>query len=1174
MKFKYIATAILALSSLFACKQLVEDVPGSTPTVKIDRPTLNVPAAASDLMVTFEANVDWTATCDVDWIQFDPKSGTRATQTMTLSVAENTVEETPRSGKITIRVEGGEPAEITIAQAAPAGPVPPGTALYNADDFKTFLELAPSFTALDETKVYNDIDLGGATIKPVSAYSGVFDGQDHKIYNFKVAADAATPGLFLSNSGTIKNVTFGSQDGKSYDGVSEIAAAEGKGGSSTGLVAVNNGLLDNVHTFAKVIFAAREGADTKFGVGGLVGTAGSTEAGPSVIQNCSNHATIETSGTIVVETSFGGVLGYIPAAGSQVLNCTNDANLSVGIKVAKVVMMGGVVGRSDVSAVFDKLVNNGDVSYVQEVAPSTWMSIGGVVGTMYKGCKLTASVNNGAVSSNNQQVVRIGGILGVMNTGGEVSGCTNKGTVVLNQADPNNNWQAAGGIVGFQEKSGNNDKDNVIKDNVNMGNVSMSIENATTHANGVGVGGILGMGSLQLSITGNTNSADVAVVNRGAGAVHAGGICGSLIRNPSETQAGDNVNTGTVSASTSDDKAATAGGVVGYIAAATGSDANAGLQVFTNDKNTGDVVCANTAGAGSIAGINGNGKLVDSKVGGTVNGTAVTDANLTALIQGSASTGTYENPTAEGSAPITGKGIKTADDLKAFMTATSYDEWMDGGVVKVLANIDASSIENFQIAEIPASLVVDGEGHSIYNIKSVSGETKTGIILVNNGTVKNLKFGTKDGLTYDGVSAVSAAEGKGGSFTGLVAENNGTLEGITTFVTVNYVAGTETAENGVSCLVGHAGESSVVKNCVNKATLNASGNTKKIVDFGTIVGFMDKAGASVTGCSNEVDLVVTMPVKMVLHIGGLIGRINNVVTVDDCHNKAAVTYDQKEAPSQWMSIGGVIGSNYNGGIITGCSNKGAVSANTLQVVRIGGIMGVLNKSGAVRDCVNEGTVNLTQAANANWQSAGGIIGFQEASQTNEKDNIISGNTNKGAVTVTVENTTAHANKVAAGGILGEGCQALDVQNNTNTAAIKVTNAAAGAVYAGGIFGALIKNKYEITSTGNVNTGSVSASTSDNAAAMAGGVVGYIAPSSGGDANTVSLTLSLEKNTGAVTCANAAAAGSIAGNNASGTLDKCIAGGSVNGTALTAANLNDLVQGSGSKGTASGTTLPQ
>ena len=1180
MKFKYIATAILALSSLFACKQMVEDVPGSTPTVKVDRPTLNVPAAASDLMVTFEANVDWTATCDVDWIQFDPKSGTRATQTMTLSVAENTVEETPRSGKITIRVEGGEPAEITIAQAAPAGPVAPGTALYNADDFKTFLELAPSFTALDETKVYNDIDLGGATINPVSAYSGVFDGQDHKIYNFKVAADAATPGLFLSNSGTIKNVTFGSKDGKAYDGVSEIAAAEGKGGSSTGLVAVNNGLLDNVHTFAKVIFVAREGAEGKFGVGGLVGTAGSTEAGPSVIQNCSNYATIETSGTIVVETSFGGVLGYIPAAGSQVLNCTNYANLSVGIKVAKVVMMGGVVGRSDVSAVFDKLVNNGDVSYVQEVAPSTWMSIGGVVGTMYKGCKLTASVNNGVVSSNLQQVIRIGGILGVMNTGGEVSGCTNKGAVVLNQADPNNNWQAAGGIVGFQEKSGNNDKDNVIKDNINTGNVSMSIENATTHANGVGAGGILGMGSLQLSITGNTNSADVAVVNKGAGAVHAGGICGSLIRNPSETQAGDNVNTGTVSASTSDDKAATAGGVVGYIAAATGSDANAGLQVFTNDKNTGDVVCANTAGAGSIAGLNGNGKLVNSQVGGKVNGTAVTTTNVTTLIQGASSTGTYENPTVVdgGGGGDTGVGIQTADDLKAFLTATDYSQWETDGVVKVLADIDASSIDNFQKAELPATVVIDGGNHKIYNITSSSSSATAGLFLVNNGTIKNLLFGTKDGLTYDGKSVIGAAEGKGGSFTGLVAENNGTLENIKTFVTINYVAVSAPAEVGVGALVGHAGATSYIKDCVNKATILATGTPTQITDFGGIVGFMDKEGATVTGCSNEADQTYSLAVKKVLHIGGVIGRINGVVTVEDCKNTGAIAYDQKEAPSTWMSIGAVIGSNYNGGIITGCSNKGAISANTLQVVRIGGIMGVLNKSGEVRNCVNEGTVTLTQEANANWQSAGGIIGFQEASKGTVDapvlDNIIVGNTNKGAVTVTVENTTTHANKVAAGGILGEGSRALSVKDNTNTAAVKVTNAAAGAVYAGGIYGALIKNPWAIETSGNVNTGAVSASTSDNAAAMAGGVIGYIAPLSGSDANTVALTLSLEKNTGAVTCANTAAAGSIAGNNASGTLDKCIAGGSVNGTALTAANLNDLVQGSGSQGTASGTTLPQ
>ena len=475
-------------------------------------------------------------------------------------------------------------------------------------------------------------------------------------------------------------------------------------------------------------------------------------------------------------------------------------------------------------------------------------------------------------------------------------------------------------------------------------------------------------------------------------------------------------------------------------------------------------------------------------------------------------------------------------------------------------------------------MVIDGGNHKIYNITSSSSSATAGLFLVNNGTIKNLLFGTKDGLTYDGKSVIGAAEGKGGSFTGLVAENNGTLENIKTFVTINYVAVSASAEVGVGGLVGHAGATSYIKNCVNKATILATGTPTQITDFGGIVGFMDKEGATVTGCSNEADQTYSLAVKKVLHIGGVIGRINGVVTVEDCKNTGAIAYDQKEAPSTWMSIGAVIGSNYNGGIITGCSNKGAISANTLQVVRIGGIMGVLNKSGEVRNCVNEGTVTLTQEANANWQSAGGIIGFQEASKASTAapalDNIIAGNTNKGAVTVTVENTTTHANKVAAGGILGEGSLALSVKDNTNTAAVKVTNAAAGAVYAGGIYGALIKNKWAIETSGNVNTGAVSASTSDNAAAMAGGVIGYIAPLSGSDANAVALTLSLEKNTGAVTCANAAAAGSIAGNNASGTLDKCIAGGSVNGTALTAANLNDLVQGSGSKGTASGTTLPQ
>ena len=1169
MNIKHLTITLLSLPLLFACSQLVEDVPVSDPVIAFGSEVVSFPAAASTATVALSSNCDWTATSSVPWIQVAPLTGTRATTAITLLVDENTVPETSRMGEVVVSGSGVS-STLTVRQGAPAGPVPPGTELYTAEDVKTFLELAKDFTASDVTMVFNDIDMGGETLSPVGLFAGNLDGQGHKIYNFRVEASGETTGLFLVNNGTIKNLIFGSSDGVKYDGVSQIAAAEGQGGSSTGLVAVNTGTIENVTNFATIKFVAQSTAASKFGVGGIVGTASLGAETASVVRNCTNKASIMASGTLVQETSFGGVVGYVNGEGTMMDNCTNDANLSISIPAKKVVMIGGVLGRTDNGGTFNKLVNNGEISYTEEDS-GTWIAIGGVVGTIYKGGILTDAVNNGAVSSNHQQVNRMGGVIAVLNTGGTISGAVNNAPVSLTQT-ANANWQAVGGILGFQEKSGNNDKDNIVTGCTNKGDITVSLENTTTHANKVGVGGIIGEGCLQLSITNNTNLGNVTVTNAAAGAVYAGGIYGALIKNSAEIEASGNVNAGKVTASTSDNAAAYAGGVVGYLAPASGGDANKVLLVLTNEKNTGEVV-GNPAIAGSIAGFNGNGKLVDSQVGGYVNGVEVTGANLATLIQGTSSTGTYENPTAlNGGGPVEGKGLKSADDLKAFLTATDYSEWSEDGVVKILTNIDASSIENFQIPEIKEGVVLDGQGHCIYNITSVSQEATTGLILINNGTVKNLFFGTKDGLTYDGVSSIGAAEGKGGFNTGLVAENNGTLENITTFVTVNYVAVKASGETGISCLVGHAGPNSVIKDCTNKATLNASGNVTQITDFGTIAGFMNQAGAQVINCVNEAKLTVTLPVKKVLHIGGLVGRINAMVTVENCQNKSEISYVQTESPSTWMSIGGVIGSNYNGGTVSGCLNTGAVSANTLQVVRIGGIMGVLNKSGSVLNCTNEGTVTLTQAANANWQSAGGIVGFQEASQTNDKDNIISGNTNKGAVTVTLENTTTHANKVGVGGILGEGSLALSVTGNTNTAAVKVTNAAAGAVYAGGIYGALIKNKQEILSSGNVNTGSVSASTSDNALAMAGGVIGYVAASSGSDANTVVLTLTGEKNTGAITCANAEMAGSIAGNNASAKLENSIAGGSVNGTALNESNLETLTQGSASKGTATGTTL--
>ena len=158
--------------------------------------------------------------------------------------------------------------------------------------------------------------------------------------------------------------------------------------------------------------------------------------------------------------------------------------------------------------------------------------------------------------------------------------------------------------------------------------------------------------------------------------------------------------------------------------------------------------------------------------------------------------------------------------------------------------------------------------------------------------------------------------------------------------------------------------------------------------------------------------------------------------------------------------------------------------------------------------------------------------------------------------------------MSAAGIIGIGCLDVDVTNNTNKGAISIENKADGDAFCGGIMAMAIVT--DVKMSGNVNSGAVSCKTSDDAKSCAGGVVAD-AGRYPGKSDVTTVTVTGDKNTGAVTCGNAAMTGSIAGLNL-GTLKDCLAGGSVNGTKLTADNLGTLTQGSASTGSAEGTTL--
>ena len=629
MKFKSIICVAAALAALAGC-QKPEPTPEAVSSVSVGTKSLTASYEGETKTVALTANCEWNASASVGWIAVTPASGNGAT-TLSVSVSEN--EGDARDGKVTITSKDGKAsAEVLVSQAGkptegPDTPEPQGNTIKNLEELTQFLANAGSVPADEEWSLAADIDCGKATIAPIPAFAGILDGKNHKVYNFAVVSKEATAGLFLTVSGTIKNVILGSKDGEAWDNFSSVAfdseAAEAN--HIGGVCAELSGTLENVKSFTKVTMVINNTAVS--GIGGLVGRITS----PATIKSCTNGAQIEISGTMGNGAYAGGIVGHANNAEAVIEECVNAADLEFSIVNAKYMMYGGIVGYIRDGAKVDKCQNLGGITFNNAEAGGTYIMIAGICGGMYYNSVVSNCVNKGKISTNRNQVSRIGGIVGTLNSKGVVVGNTNEGEVVISHDFENGNWQAAGGIVGFQEKES---ADNIIRNNTNKGAVTVKVQNATGHANKVTAGGILGLGVLGLEISGNVNEAAVSITNAAAGPAYAGGIAGWFKGAGTFTK--ENENKGAVSCKTSDDAASVAGGVAGYVSDKAGT--------CTSDKNTGAVTCANAAAAGSIAGTN-VGTLTNCIAGGSVNGVALTEANLDNLTQGASSSGSATGTT-------------------------------------------------------------------------------------------------------------------------------------------------------------------------------------------------------------------------------------------------------------------------------------------------------------------------------------------------------------------------------------------------------------------------------------------------------------------------------------------------------------------------------------------------
>lgn len=491
--------------------------------------------------------------------------------------------------------------------------------------------------------------------------------------------------------------------------------------------------------------------------------------------------------------------------------------------------------------------------------------------------------------------------------------------------------------------------------------------------------------------------------------------------------------------------------------------------------------------------------------------------------------------------------IRSVEHFMEFLALAP--DMVDSDVAELEVDLDLGGASISPILTFAGEL--RGNGHSISNFTIKSTVENAGLILVNNGKISNLLVGTKDGKKWDGSTTISFADGVTGRAAGLIATNAGTVDGVKNFASVDFNATTDANDGAVGGVVGAvAAPTSVIVNCENHGTVTFSGVIGGRACMGGVLGFNAQENAVIENCTNYATIAKTNTNQKEFAFGGVLGRANKKMIIKSCTNLGSVTYDCTDKPGSYIHIGGVMGAAYYGCELTNCINKGDVTSNINQVNRMAGILGTGNTGVTITGCINEGTLTINQGENTNWQTVGGIVGLEEKA-TAAVPAKITNSSNKGNIKLILNNTTTHANKVSAAGIIGRPVSVCILEGNTNEGEIYISNTGASPAYAGGITGFYSNGSAGVTSSGNSNSGTIKVEAQDGAA---GGILGY---------STVASSLKEDSNTGTIICPNAAASGSIAGSTV-GTINSCAVGGTVNGTAVTAGNYATLIQGSSSK----------
>ncbi|MEM2878493.1 MAG: GLUG motif-containing protein [Candidatus Hadarchaeales archaeon] len=298
-------------------------------------------------------------------------------------------------------------------------------------------------------RLKNDIDAsvtktwnGGQGFEPVGPFSGIFDGDGHKIENLYINRNSDNVGLFsvIGATGVVENVGLENENingefrvgglaGANFGTVSNsyttgvVSCEEGLGG---GLIGSNDGIVDNCFSTSNVV-----GSNDR--VGGLIGgNYGTVENCYSTADNVSggscvggligvNYGTVENCYSTADNVSGGSYVGgLIGCTYQSVLNSYTTANVSGTTHV------GGLVGWSTGNGYIRRCYAIGSVSGS--------LNVGGLVGNSSYGGGVYDSYARGDVSGSSN----VGGLIGFLQystmhrtySTGAVTGTTNVGGLI------------------------------------------------------------------------------------------------------------------------------------------------------------------------------------------------------------------------------------------------------------------------------------------------------------------------------------------------------------------------------------------------------------------------------------------------------------------------------------------------------------------------------------------------------------------------------------------------------------------------------------------------------------------------------------------------------------------------------------------------------------------------